>query len=346
MKVAVLGATGYTGLELIRLLHQHPALELAYIASDSSAGLELSEAYPHLRGVTDHSFEKLDLPAIASRCDIALLALPSGLSANSAPQLLQHGVKVIDLSGDHRLPPDIYHHWYHKTPPAPDIQAQAVYGLPELYADQIAQANLIANPGCFPTATLLALLPLLKHGLIDPSTLVIDAKSGVSGAGKTPSAATHFVEINENFKAYKVGHHQHIPEIERILTQENPAGEDVTISFTTHLVPMTRGILITSYAKLTADRSTEDLLHHLADFYKGHPFVRIHPAGSMPQTRDVAKSNFCDIGLHVDPRTKRVTVISVIDNLVKGASGQAIQNLNLIAGLDPATGLLTTPVYL
>ncbi|HEU4964998.1 MAG TPA: N-acetyl-gamma-glutamyl-phosphate reductase [Bacilli bacterium] len=346
MRVAVLGATGYTGIELLRLLDHHPQMELTYIASDSRAGLQVGEVLPHLRGVTTASFEKGDVARIAACADVALLALPSGLSVEWAAQLLTCGVKVIDLSGDHRLPPALYQEWYKKTPPEAVTQQQAVYGLSEFYGADVAQAKLIANPGCYPTATLLSLLPLVQRSLIDPQTLVIDAKSGVSGAGKAATAATHYVEVNENFKAYKVGGHQHIPEIEHILTRENPTGERVTISFTTHLVPMTRGILVTSYAKLTGSHSTEELLHLYADTYRDHPFVRIHPQGSMPQTRDVAKSNFCDIGLHVDPRTERVTVIAVIDNLVKGASGQAIQNLNLLAGLDPTTGLFHSPVYL
>ncbi|WP_038092791.1 N-acetyl-gamma-glutamyl-phosphate reductase [Tumebacillus flagellatus] len=346
MQIAILGATGYTGLEVVRLLHKHPEAEVTYVSSDSQAGAELADVYPHLRGVLAYTLEGADPAEIAKRADYALVALPSGVSTNLVPGLLEAGVRVIDLAGDHRLPDDVYAKWYKKQPPAPTVLERAVYGLPELYKSQITGASLIANPGCYPTATLLSLLPLVKNGLIDPHSLVIDAKSGVSGAGKALSAGTHFVEVNENFKAYKVGEHQHIPEIEQVLTDVNPSGEAVTISFTTHLVPMIRGILTTSYAKLTGSYSTEDLLAVYREFYRDAPFVRLHSAGNFPQTRDVTASNFCDIGLRVDPRTNRVTVIGCIDNLVKGAAGQAIQNLNLLAGLPETTGLLNVPVYL
>jgi N-acetyl-gamma-glutamyl-phosphate reductase len=346
MKVAVIGATGYTGMELVRLLLQHPGVELTYASSDSQAGQALTSVFPHLRGLTDLVLEKADPAAIASRAEVALVALPSGLSTEIVPGLLEKGLRVIDLAGDHRLPSDLYQQWYRKVPPAEETLAAAVYGLPELYEERIRTARLIANPGCYPTATLLSLTPLVKAGKIDTKTIVVDAKSGVSGAGKAASLATHYAEVNENFKAYKVGEHQHIPEIESILTRENPSGEPVVISFTTHLVPMTRGIMATCYAQLTKDLSTEDLLALYADFYRNSPFVRLHPAGGFPQTRDVRGSNFCDIGLRVDPRTGRVTVIGVIDNLVKGASGQAIQNLNLFAGLEQTTGLHLPPLAL
>jgi N-acetyl-gamma-glutamyl-phosphate reductase len=349
VKIAVLGATGYTGLELIRLCLQHPQLELTYVSSDSQSGSMLAEVYPHLATLLTLQLEKADPSAVAAVADMALVALPSGLSTALVPGLLEAGLKVIDLAGDHRLPAAEYQTWYKKQPPTDAHLSEAVYGLSEYYAEEIAKARLIANPGCYPTATLLSLLPLLKGGYIDPATLVIDAKSGVSGAGKALSLGSHFVEANENFKAYKVGAHQHIPEIEHILTRENPSGEPVVISFTTHLVPMSRGILTTSYARLVPGKqaiTTEELLSYYADFYKNDPFVRIHPPGRMPQTRDVSGSNFCDIGLHVDPRTQRVTVIGCIDNLVKGAAGQAIQNLNLMSGFPSTTGLLTAPVYL
>lgn len=346
MQIAILGATGYTGLEVVRLLQQHPEAEVTYVSSDSQAGAELSDVYPHLRGVITHTLEPANAAEIAKRADYALVALPSGISTGLVPGLLEAGLKVIDLAGDHRLPSEVYATWYKKTPPSSAILAEAVYGLPEINAAQIANAKLIANPGCYPTSTLLSLLPLVKHGLIELDTLVIDAKSGISGAGKAATAATHFVEVNENFKAYKVGEHQHIPEIEQVLTQVNPSGTPVTISFTTHLVPMTRGILTTSYARLTGAYSTADLLDIYREFYKNAPFVRLHPEGSFPQTRDVTAVNYCDIGLRVDPRTQRVTAIGAIDNLVKGAAGQAIQNLNLLAGLPETTGLITAPVYL
>jgi N-acetyl-gamma-glutamyl-phosphate reductase len=345
MRIAVLGATGYTGLELVRLLSQHPEMELTCLTSDSQAGVPFPDVYPHASGIVPHVLEPVDADHVAEIADIAMLGLPSGLSTAIVPELLARGLRVIDLAGDHRLPAEEYGTWYKKTPPSDDVLDQAVYGLPELYAPQIATAQLIANPGCYPTATLLSLVPLLRHGLIDPASLIVDAKSGVTGAGKALNPGIHFAEVNENFKAYKVGAHQHIPEIERILTREN-GGEQVTISFTTHLVPMNRGILTTSYAQLTEARSSADLLDLYADFYRDAPFVRIHPPGRFPQTRDVSASNYCDIGLYADPRTGRVTVLAAIDNLVKGAAGQAIQNLNILAGLEQTTGLTSMPVYL
>jgi len=346
MKIAVLGATGYTGLELVRLLAQHPEMELTAVTSDSQADALIASVYPHLTDIVPHVLERADAVQIAKVADVALTALPAGLSTSIVPSLLEAGLRVIDLAGDHRLPSNLYTHWYKKASPSDELLASAVYGLPELYASEIASAQLVANPGCYPTATLLSLVPLMRHGLIDPSSVITDGKSGVTGAGKALYQSIHYAEVNENFKAYKVGAHQHTPEIERILTRENRTGEDVTMTFTTHLVPMNRGILTTSYAKLTSDRTTEDLLALYADFYRDAPFVRVHPAGRYPQTRDVSASNFCDIGLHVDSRTGRVTVLAAIDNLVKGAAGQAVQNLNIFAGIDQKTGLTSVPVYL
>lgn len=346
MKIAVLGATGYTGLELVRLLAQHPELELTAVTSDSQADAWIADVYPHLTDIVPHVLERVEAERIAEVADVALTALPAGLSREIVPSLLQAGLRVIDLAGDHRLPSDVYAEWYQKTPPADDLLASAVYGLPELYAAEIANAQLVANPGCYPTATLLSLVPLMQNGWIDPATLIVDGKSGVTGAGKAMHPSIHFAEVNENFKAYKVGAHQHTPEIERILARESRTGEEVTMTFTTHLVPMNRGILTTAYANLTVEQTTDDLLALYADFYRDAPFVRVHPAGRYPQTRDVSASNYCDIGLHVDPRTRRVTVLAAIDNLVKGAAGQAVQNLNILAGIDQTTGLRSVPVYL
>jgi N-acetyl-gamma-glutamyl-phosphate reductase len=344
MNVAVIGATGYTGLELVRLLTQHPKMKLTCVTSDSQAGAMLTEVYPHLEGLLHEQLLHADAGEIAACADLAFTALPSGLSTKIVPDLLRAGLRVIDLAGDHRLSQEDYAAWYQKTPPTREVLSQAVYGLPEFFAENIASARLVANPGCYPTATLLSLLPLVMNELIDADTIVVDAKSGVSGAGKALSPGTHFAEVNENFKAYKVGVHQHIPEIEGILKQMS--GQNLAISFTTHLVPMTRGILITAYAKLTQDVTTDEVLKLYKESYRDRPFVRVRAKGSMPETKDVSGSNFCDIGLRVDPRTKRVTVIGVIDNLVKGAAGQAIQNANLLFGLPQTTGLWTAPAYL
>jgi N-acetyl-gamma-glutamyl-phosphate reductase len=343
MKIAVIGATGYTGAELLRILSMHPRVEVSVLTSDSSAGKSIAQLYPHVRDIYKHTLQQADPAEIAKQADLAFVALPGGLSSGIVPGLIEAGLKVIDLGGDFRLPASLYETWYKKQAPPVELQQQAVYGLSEWYAEEIAQANLITNPGCYPTATLLGLLPLVKHGLIELDSIVVDAKSGVSGAGKALSLNTHYPEINENLKAYKLGVHQHIPEIETQLARV--AGEDVTISFTTHLVPMVRGILTTTYARLKDRWTTGDLLDLYQQIYEGATFVRIRPEGEFPATKEVATSNYCDIGLYVDERTKRVTVISVIDNLVKGASGQAVQNLNLMNGWDEATGLGFVPVY-
>lgn len=343
MKIAVIGATGYTGAELLRLLAMHPHVEVTVLTSDSSAGTPIAQLYPHLRGIYKQTLKTVDPQEIAKHAELAFVALPGGLSGGIVPGLVEAGLKVIDLGGDFRLPLPLFETWYKKPAPPAELQQQAVYGLSEWYPEEIAKARLITNPGCYPTATLLALLPLIQRGLIELDSIVVDAKSGVSGSGKSLSLTTHYTEINENMKAYKLGVHQHIPEIETQLARV--AGEDVTISFTTHLVPMVRGILATSYAHLKERWTTKDLLDMYQQTYEGSPFVRIRPEGEYPATKEVMASNYCDIGLYVDERTKRVTVVSVIDNLVKGASGQGVQNLNLMNGWDETTGLGFVPVY-
>lgn len=343
MKVAVIGATGYTGVELLRLLGMHPRVEVTALTSESSAGLPLAQVYPHLRSIEKKTLQNVNPQEIAARAELAFVALPGGQSGQIVPDLLAAGLKVIDLGGDFRLPASLFESWYKKPAPPAEWQQRAVYGLSEWYPEEIARAELISNPGCYPTATLLGLLPLVKNRLIELDSIIVDGKSGVSGAGKSLTLSSHYAEINENTKAYKVGVHQHIPEIESQLSRV--AGEEVVISFTTHLVPMTRGILITSYAKLKESWSTEDLLDLYRQTYAGAAFVRIRPQGEFPGTKEVVTSNYCDIGLHVDRRTGRVTVVSVIDNLVKGASGQAVQNLNLLNGWDEATGLHFIPTY-
>jgi len=345
MRVAVIGATGYSGIELLRILTQHPEVSLEYLTSDSYVGKKASEVYPHLKRVVDEVLRPVDPDAIAAAAELTFIGLPAGLSTALVPELLARGCKVIDIGGDYRLPGELYKQWYGKEPGPADVQGQAVYGLPETSRDRIRGANWITNPGCFPTAANLALLPLLAHRLIDPKSIIIDAKSGVSGAGRGANLGTHFSEVNENFKAYKVGTHQHTPEIEQCLSQV--AGELVTVTFTPHLAPMTRGILATVYASLTqmGAGATEALLALYDDFYRKHPFVRVRPIGNLPMTKEVAGSNYCDIGLQVDTRTGRVVVVSVIDNVVKGAAGQAIQNMNLMSGFPETMGLTLSPLY-
>lgn len=344
MKAAIIGGTGYGAIELIRLIQNHPHLEVGTVVSNSQAGSNFSDSYPHLTDIVNLSLEKFDPENIKKQNDIVFLATPSGVSSKMVPQLLETGIKVIDLSGDFRLRSQTeYETWYKHTAPEEEYLSKAVYGLSEIYAESIKGATLIANPGCYPTATTLGLLPILKANLADSQSIIIDAKSGVSGAGRGLSLTAHYAEINENLKAYKLGAHQHIPEIEQILSDES--GSPITISFTTHLVPMTRGIMITAYVNLTEKISTSTVNELYKTFYEDHPFVRIRPEGAYPATKEVLGSNYCDIGLHVDPRTNRLTIISVIDNLVKGAAGQAIQNANLMNNWDVRTGLNSIPMY-
>jgi N-acetyl-gamma-glutamyl-phosphate reductase len=344
MKTAVIGGTGYGAIELIRLINKHPYLELGSVISNSQAGTTFSQSYPHTEGVVNHTLETFDAEKISSENDLVFLATPSGVSSNLVPQLVDKGMKVIDLSGDYRLRSQKeYETWYKHTAPEAKYLSQAAYGLSEVYSEKIKNASLIANPGCYPTAATLGLIPILKANKADYKTIIIDAKSGVSGAGRGLSLTAHYAEINENFKAYKLGAHQHIPEIEQVLSDES--GEEITISFTTHLVPMTRGILCTMYVNLTEQITTEEVTKLYRKHYEQDPFVRIRPTGTVPATKEVSGSNFCDIGLHVDQRTNRLTIISVIDNLVKGAAGQAIQNANLLNNWDVRTGLIDIPIY-
>jgi N-acetyl-gamma-glutamyl-phosphate reductase len=344
MRACIIGATGYGGAELIRFLLHHPHVQLTSVVSSSNGGIPLPESFPHLLNLIDHTLDDVDMDVIRSKADVVFTATPSGVSMKLVPLLLEAGLRVIDLSGDYRLKsPSEYTLWYGKEPAEQGHLDSAVYGLSECFAPLIAGARFISNPGCYPTATLLGLAPLVQSGWIDPETIIIDAKSGVSGAGRGVGIGTHYSELNENLKVYKVNKHQHIPEIEQALSWIG--GQPVVTTFTTHLVPMTRGIMATMYAKLTAETSTEELLEVFRSYYEGKPFVRIRPEGQYPATKEVFGSNYCDIGLSVDQRTGRVTVISVIDNVVKGAAGQAIQNLNISMGWEETAGLHFAPVY-
>lgn len=343
-KIAIVGSTGYGGVELIRLLLRHPHAEIASVISTSQSGAPIAEGFPHLTQIVTDNLDGLDPALIKEKADVVFTATPSGVSAKLVPQLLEAGLKVIDLSGDFRLKSGaVYEQWYKHAPAADAYLAQAVYGLAEVYGEQCQGVRFISNPGCYPTATLLGLIPALRAGWIDPDTLIIDAKSGVSGAGRGLGLLVHYSEINENFLAYKVNKHQHIPEIEQVLSEQ--AGREVVVTFTTHLVPMTRGILCTMYAKLTGNYTEDDVIGLYRQYYEGRNFVRIRDKGKWPATKEVYGSNYCDIGFSVDARTNRLTIISVIDNLVKGAAGQAIQNLNIMMGWDEATGLEFSPVY-
>lgn len=349
MRVAIVGSTGYGGVELIRLLLNHPQVSITSVISSSTAGIPLTDGFPHLSEIIVDLLDGIDIDLIKSKADLVFTATPSGVSTKLVPQLLAAGLKVIDLSGDFRLRSgEQYRQWYKHEPAEAEWLQRAVYGLTEIYGDSVKGVEFISNPGCYPTATTLGLIPLLKANWIEPNSIIVDAKSGVSGAGRGLSLNIHYAEINENFKAYKINKHQHIPEIEQVLT--DVAGEPVTISFTTHLTPMTRGIMCTMYAQLkpTADGvlcTEQQVIDLYREFYRGRRFVRIRDVGKWPATKEVSGSNYCDIGFAIDGRTGRITIVSVIDNVVKGAAGQAIQNLNVMMGWEESSGLLFAPVY-
>lgn len=343
LRAAIVGSTGYGGVELMRLLFNHPYVDITSVISSSSAGAPVTDGYPHLQHIIEQNLDEVDIAQISEQADIVFTATPSGVSTKLVPQLIDAGCQVIDLSGDFRLSRNDYKAWYGLEAATDNYLEQAVYGLSEIYADQVKGARFISNPGCYPTSVLLGLIPALEAGWIDREPIIIDGKSGASGAGRTVGLGLHYAELNENFKAYKVNKHQHIPEIERYLSES--AGEKVTTTFTTHLVPMTRGILCTMYANMNEPKTDEQYVELYRQYYEGHPFIRIREVGTWPATKEVWGSNYCDIGFSTDERTGRVTILSAIDNVVKGAAGQAVQNLNLMMGWDESTGLGLVPVY-
>jgi N-acetyl-gamma-glutamyl-phosphate reductase len=342
-KVSVIGASGYTGVELLRLLAGHDAVEICHVTSRQYAGQPVSMQFPSLRGCVERDFELLDPAVVAANSDVVFTAVPHQTAMQLVPELLAAGTRVVDLSADFRLADaEIYAAWY-QPHSAPQFLAEAVYGLPELFRRKISAARLIANPGCYPTSAALALAPLLEENRIDPASIIIDSKSGTSGAGRAAKVASLYCEVNEGFKAYGLPKHRHTPEIEQTLS--SLAGRAVTVSFTPHLVPANRGILSTCYAALAGSADQTELIRSFTDYYAGEPFVRVLPEGYLPNIAEVRGSNFCDIGLVVDQRTKRVVVVSAIDNLVKGAAGQALQNMNLMLGLPESKGLLQPPIF-
>lgn len=344
MKAGIIGATGYGGLELLRFLHNHEEVEEIGLFTSSDEGTLFSDKFPHLTDIYNQPLLKLDDDALAEY-DVVFASTPSGVSSTIFPSLVERGPKLIDLSGDFRLKNlASYETWYKKNPAPQEVVDRSVYGLTEWNEPAIEKADLIANPGCYPTAVLLSILPLIKHRLIDPSFLVIDAKSGISGAGNKPSQAAHFSEANESFSIYKINEHQHIPEIEQAISMFTDI--ETAITFNTHLVPMTRGILATSYAQVAEGVTQKQLVDCLTDTYKDHPFVRVIQEASAVGTNRVKGSNYCDIYVKLDERTNRATIIGVIDNLVKGAAGQAIQNMNVQFGLPQQTGLQLVPYFI
>lgn len=345
MRIGIVGATGYGGAELLRLLNRHPEVENIQLYTSSKEGVHIGETYPHLTDLYEQTLNLFDPIEVGTKSDVVFMATPPGVSAQHTEEIASHGAKVIDLSGDLRIKnPQVYENWYHRQAAKVETINQAVYGLTEWNREWIKSANIIANPGCFPTAVLLGLAPLFQQeNVVDFQSVIIDAKTGTSGAGRSASMVTHYSEMNENFKIYQVNTHKHTPEIEQQLFHWNQQSRAIT--FQPHLVPMVRGIMATMYLQLKQDFSQEKLLDLYQETYGAEAFVRIRKSINYPATKEVFGSNYCDIGLSYDERTGRLTVVSVIDNMVKGAAGQAIQNMNVMYGWDEKTGLEMVPVY-
>lgn len=344
IKAAVLGATGYAGIELVRLLSNHPEVSIEVLGSQSFDGKKISEVYQNFEGILDKECSVINMDEL-EKCDVAFCALPHGASKTVIPELVERGLKVIDLSGDFRYDDvSVYEKWYGEEHSSPELSNEAVYGLCELHRDRVAGARLVANPGCYTTCSILGAAPLMASGLGDTKNIIIDAKSGVTGAGRTTSLPFQFCECTENTKAYKVATHRHTSEIEQELSKL--AGEELMVSFTPHLVPLKRGILSTIYINLKKKMTTQEVVELYKQYYKDEFFVRVKEAGSLPETKFVAGSNFVDIGVVVDERLNRAVVVSSIDNIVKGAAGQAVQNMNILFNLDETTGLKNAGFYL
>ena len=343
VKIGIAGASGYTGLELIRLLAGHPEAELTVLTSETFQGQNIAEVFPSLNGVVDIKLRPLD-DSITKDCSVLFLALPHIAAMDKLPVYLQADCKLIDLSADYRLKDsESYSDWYSVSHTHPELLEQAVYGLPELHRQAIQTARFIANPGCYPTSVILALAPLLKTGWVDLSSIISDSKSGVSGAGRKPSLSTHYAEVNEGISPYGLAGHRHTPEMEQELSAL--AGKPLRLTFSPHLIPMTRGMLSTVYINLNEGLSDEKLVEQYRNFYKGEHFVRVLNPGKFASSQHVLFSNFCDIGLKVDSRNQRLIITSALDNLIKGASGQAIQNMNIMLGLDEKTGLSSPAIF-
>ena len=342
-RVSIIGATGYAGAELLSILKRHPLVEIRHITSESHTGKKISELYPHLFKICDMTLESLrDIEKIGEDSDFVFIALPHGHAMDVGKKLEHLPVRIIDLGADYRFDDtDVYEKWYKVEHTHKD--AQRVYGLAEIYRDKIRGAKIIGNAGCFTTASILALAPVVKNNLVEVDTIIVDAKSGVSGAGRSPKLGNHFPELYDNFKAYNVAHHRHTPEIEQALS--DIGGENVIINFTPHLVPMSRGILATCYAKLKAGVDDKVIDDAFKNFYGNEKFIRLLGRNDYPETKFVRGSNYCDIAWHFDERTRRIIILSAIDNLVKGAAGQAVQNFNIAAGFDESTALDVVPFY-
>lgn len=344
IKAGIIGSTGYAGGELARLLLQRDDIEIKWYGSRSYIDQNYASIYQNMFRIVDQKCLDDNMKELARLVDVVFTATPQGLCASLVDEDILSNVKVIDLSADFRIKEvSVYEKWYKLTHPSPQLIGEAIYGLPEINREKVKTARLVANPGCFPTCSFLSIYPMVKEGMIDPNTIIIDAKSGTSGAGRGAKVDSLFCEVNENIKAYGVGSHRHTPEIEEQLSYV--AGKPVTISFTPHLVPMNRGILVTAYASLVKEVTYEEVKAAYDRCYRDEYFVRVLEKDMVPQTRWVEGSNFADVGFKIDPRTNRIVMMGAIDNMVKGAAGQAVQNMNLMFGLPENTGLKQIPVF-
>ncbi len=351
IKVSVIGTTGYAGKELVKILMNHQGVELIHLISSSCAGKNIVEVFPEFLNKLDKKLISLNLNVVSQDSDLVFTALPHTVSMNVVPELLKKGVKVIDLSADYRIKdPAVYKEWYEKehNQISKGLLSEAVYGLPEIYLNKIKDARLVANPGCYPTSIILGIAPLLKHHFVEPEGIIIDSKSGISGAGRKLSSSLQFAECNENFKAYKVVKHNHIPEVEQELSsiyfggnnnKQTQQGAEIKVCFTPHLLPINRGIFSTCYLNLNCPKEEEEILKVYQKFYQEAPFVRIFEPPNLPEIKFVAGTNYCDIGFAIDKRVGKIKVISVIDNLLKGAAGQAVQNMNIMSGFPETEGI-------
>ncbi|VAX28914.1 N-acetyl-gamma-glutamyl-phosphate reductase [hydrothermal vent metagenome] len=338
LKVAICGGSGYAGSELLRLLSLHREVRITAVTSERSSGRKVVELFPHLMGSIDLEFEPLRPEILLKKADLFFMALPHAASQEAVNFFYSRKKHVVDLSADFRLKdPAIYEEWYSTGHEYPSVLKKAVYGLPEIYRRNIKKTRLVANPGCYPTGALLGLYPALKEGLIETGSIVIDSKSGTSGAGRKAAIPYSFCEVNESFRAYGIATHRHTPEIEQELSIIH--GTQITVNFTPHLLPVNRGILTTIYCRLKGDFSTGHFLERYRDIYRKEPFVRVYDEGNLPDVRNVRGTNFCDIGMKVNQRTGTLVVVTAIDNLLKGASGQAIQNMNIMMGFKETEAL-------
>ncbi len=337
LRVGIYGASGYTGQELMRILARHPGVGIAAVTSRRYKGIAVADVYPAFQGRLDLKFMDAGPEEVAGRADFIFSALPHGTAMEAVPLFIKAGKKVVDLSADYRLRDVSVFEKHYCRHASPELLGKAVYGLPELYRKEIAAAGLVANPGCYPTSVILGLAPALKKGILDPASIIVDSKSGASGAGREPKTGSLFCEVNGGFKAYNVFKHRHTPEMEQELGRIS--GSEIRISFAPHLLPITRGILSTMYATLRRDMSAADLISLYRAFYRDEKFVRICPEGALPNVSSVRGTNCCDIGFAVDGEQRRVAVCSAIDNLFKGAAGQAVQNMNIMTGLEEDTAL-------